>query len=216
MGRTARAESEIRTRDQKTTRRITDLDQQLTTAWTGFVKNRMECGRILWELHDLLAGEFKSHLQELNFAPSTAYDLLADYKRVHELPKIVVEMATEMGVDIAAAKYASTIEANRHMLRTPLSKTAARDFVNKLIDRGTRVLIAAGLTKYQRRQHDAYRSLVALGDRPENGGNLSEEFAAIVAAAAYDLGIEKEVVVRPQEGPRWMTQRMNKGNGTAA
>jgi len=58
----------------------------------------------------------------------------------------------------------------------------------------------------RRRRHDAYRSLLALGDRPTDGCDLLQDFVEIVAAAAYDLGIEDRIEVRPQEGPSWLTQ----------
>jgi hypothetical protein len=212
--------SESRTQPpKKTAERIKTLDKQLTTAWSGYVRNRFELGRILQELQELLRGQFRAHLANRNFARSTAYDLLADYDRVKDLPAIILEMAEAIGIDIAASRYGTYIEANRSRLKEPVTKAAATAFLAGIQNAGKRAApgtTPASLNKYERRRHDAFRSLVALGDRPDANGDIVQEFKEIVSAAAYQLGIDKRVVIDPSDGPRWLTEGFKEVTETVA
>jgi hypothetical protein len=68
------------------------------------------------------------------------------------------------------------------------------------------------LTKYQTRQRDAYRALVALGDRPNDESDpadstkLKTEFENVVNAAAYALGLDSVEGGPAVEGPGWLTK----------
>jgi hypothetical protein len=99
----------------------------------------MGLGEILVELQGLLAwngkGVFRQYLQSINIRPSTAYDIIKDYRRVADLklPAILLEIAAKSGVDLSMKKYAPALQADLETFRKAEYKSDAKAALENLL-----------------------------------------------------------------------------------
>ena len=81
-----------------------------------FKSSRMDSGRILTAIQDLLAkpgknGRFSSFLKAKRISKSKAYEIIGDYKLAQSLPTLLIEKAEEKGLDLSEKRYANRLSA---------------------------------------------------------------------------------------------------------
>jgi len=86
-----------------------ELRPKLLDALSRFGQSRYELGELLAEYQTMFKGSFLGLVAATGLKRSTAYDIIADYKRVSRVPQPVREMARARGIDIAEKKYAELV-----------------------------------------------------------------------------------------------------------
>ena len=122
------------------------LLKRILDALKGYSNRSRVLCKLLYELQQVFAtpgrnGRFNRILEEFKIPKSTAYDLIARYTTIMDLPAVILEAADEAGIDLGAPKLRSRIE-DLTFSREDLDLAKARTIIEPLTRRAKRELRA--------------------------------------------------------------------------
>jgi hypothetical protein len=122
------------TEDEKAV--VDRLLKEIPDSLKDYANRSSELGKSLYELQQVFAtagrkGRFSRSLAELKVPKSTAYDLIACYTTIKDLPAVILQAAEEAGIDLGSPKLRSRVE-DLSISRADLDLASARTIIEPL------------------------------------------------------------------------------------